>query len=107
MPTYDYVCKFCEHAFEHFQGIHDAHLKKCPECSRRGLERQFGTGAGIVFKGSGFYETDYKQKDKPSKKETSGSGDARKNSSGDKPAGKAADKPSGVDKKPSSPKSDD
>jgi putative FmdB family regulatory protein len=107
MPTYDYVCKFCEHAFEYFQGIHDALLKKCPECSRRGLERQFGTGAGVVFKGSGFYETDYKRKEQTSKKETSESGDTGKSSSGDKPAGKTADKPSGVDKKPSSQKSDD
>ncbi len=80
MPTYDYVCKFCDHTFEHFQGINDALLKKCPECERRGLERQFGIGAGVVFKGSGFYETDYKKKSKkgsesgtdaPEKKESS------------------------------------
>lgn len=63
MPTYDYVCKYCEHAFEHFQGLNDKRLRKCPECKRPGLERQFGIGAGVVFKGSGFYETDYKRAD--------------------------------------------
>ncbi len=60
MPTYDYACKHCEHTFEVFQGIHDKLLRKCPECGRLGLERLFGTGAGIMFKGSGFYETDYR-----------------------------------------------
>ena len=103
MPTYDYVCKFCEHTFEHFQGINDALLKKCPECARRGLERQFGIGAGVVFKGSGFYETDYKRKGQDGKKATSGSGN-------DKAADKAPDKAAKTpkdDKKPSSQKSDD
>jgi putative FmdB family regulatory protein len=61
MPTYDYVCKLCQHAFEHFQGIHEPLLRKCPSCGRRSLQRLIGAGAGIVFKGSGFYETDYKR----------------------------------------------
>ena len=60
MPTYDYVCEACEHAFELFQGINDSHKKKCPECGKNKLRRLFGTGGAIVFKGSRFYQTDYR-----------------------------------------------
>ena len=60
MPTYDYECDACGHAFELFQGINDPVKKKCPECSKLKLRRLFGTGAAVVFKGSGFYETDYR-----------------------------------------------
>src|SRR5262249_46279066 len=60
MPTYDYRCEACEHEFEHFQSIKDDPLKKCPECGKPKLRRLFGTGAAIVFKGSGFYQTDYR-----------------------------------------------
>jgi putative FmdB family regulatory protein len=60
MPTYDYVCEACQHEFEHFQSIKDEALKKCPECGRRKLRRLIGPGAAIVFKGSGFYQTDYR-----------------------------------------------
>ncbi|CAD76024.1 FmdB family zinc ribbon protein [Rhodopirellula baltica] len=60
MPTYDYLCEACGHELEVFQGINDEVLKKCPECKKNKLQRQFGTGAAIVFKGSGFYQTDYR-----------------------------------------------
>lgn len=60
MPTYDYVCDACEHAFEEFQSITAKPLKKCPACGKNKLRRLIGTGAGILFKGSGFYETDYR-----------------------------------------------
>ena len=60
MPTYDYECGACGHLLEIFQGINDPVLKKCPECGKSKLNRQFGTGAAIVFKGSGFYQTDYR-----------------------------------------------
>ena len=60
MPTYDYVCDACDHKFEHFQGINDPVLKKCPECKKQKLRRLFGTGGAIMFKGSGFYITDYR-----------------------------------------------
>ena len=60
MPTYDYECEGCGHAFELFQPITEGVKKKCPECKKLKLRRLFGTGAAIVFKGSGFYETDYR-----------------------------------------------
>ncbi len=60
MPTYDYECDACGHEFELFQSITAGVKRKCPECSKLKLRRLFGTGAAIVFKGSGFYETDYR-----------------------------------------------
>ncbi len=60
MPTYEYQCSACEHRFEEFQSITAAPLKKCPACGKRALERLIGTGGGIIFKGSGFYQTDYR-----------------------------------------------
>ncbi len=60
MPTYDYVCQKCEHRFEQFQSISAAPLKKCPACGKAALQRLIGTGGGILFRGSGFYETDYR-----------------------------------------------
>jgi len=60
MPTYDYQCDACNHRFELFQSITAEPEKKCPECGRRKLRRLIGCGAAIVFKGSGFYKTDYR-----------------------------------------------
>lgn len=60
MPTYDYVCRACDHEFELFQSMKDNAKKKCPECGKLKLERLIGTGAGVIFKGGGFYETDYR-----------------------------------------------
>ncbi len=60
MPTYDYECDACQHKFELYQGINDEVKKKCPECKKNKLRRLLGTGAAIVFKGSGFYQTDYR-----------------------------------------------
>ena len=60
MPTYDYHCDACEHEFEVFQSINDPKKRKCPECGKNKLRRLFGTGGAIVFKGSGFYQTDYR-----------------------------------------------
>ena len=61
MPTYDYKCDHCNHEFEAFQSITDDALTTCPECERNALRRIIGAGAGIIFKGSGFYITDYKR----------------------------------------------
>ena len=60
MPTYDYKCTACEHRFEQFQSMRDKPLKKCPSCGKNALERLIGTGAAVLFKGSGFYQTDYR-----------------------------------------------
>ena len=60
MPTYDYECDACGHKFELFQSISEPVKKKCPECGKLKLRRLFGTGAAVVFKGSGFYQTDYR-----------------------------------------------
>lgn len=60
MPTYDYKCNACGHTFEEFQTMTAPHLKKCPKCGKNKLERLIGTGAALMFKGSGFYITDYR-----------------------------------------------
>lgn len=60
MPTYDYKCNACGHAFEEFQSMTAPRLKKCPKCGKNKLERLIGTGAALMFKGSGFYITDYR-----------------------------------------------
>lgn len=67
MPTYEYVCPKCQHAFETFQSMSDAPLTQCPKCKKRGLKRLIGGGAGLIFKGTGFYITDYKNKKTPEK----------------------------------------
>jgi putative FmdB family regulatory protein len=67
MPTYEYVCPKCHHAFEAFQSMNDALLTTCPQCRKRGLKRLIGGGAGLIFKGTGFYITDYKNKKAPEK----------------------------------------
>ena len=60
MPTYDYVCDGCSHAFELFQSMTDATKKTCPKCTKKKLRRLIGAGGAIVFKGTGFYQTDYR-----------------------------------------------
>ncbi|MEO1496057.1 MAG: zinc ribbon domain-containing protein [Planctomycetota bacterium] len=105
MPTYDYECDACGHEFELFQQISDPVKKKCPECGKMKLRRLFGTGAAVVFKGSGFYETDYRSESykKAAEKDKKSS---EKKSDGKKSDGKADPKSSGkADKKASSGKS--
>lgn len=60
MPTYDYACKACGKTMEIFHSITDAPKRKCPLCKKSALERKIGAGAGILFKGTGFYQTDYR-----------------------------------------------
>lgn len=60
MPTYQYQCSACKHAFEELQSMKEDALTKCPKCKKKKLERLLGTGAGLLFKGSGFYITDYR-----------------------------------------------
>ena len=63
MPTYEYECAACHHQFEQYQAMTDAPVRKCPVCGKLRVERLINGGAGIIFKGSGFYETDYKHND--------------------------------------------
>ena len=63
MPTYEYVCDACHHEFDEWQSFAAEKLTKCPKCKKAKLRRLFGSGAAIVFKGSGFYETDYRRTD--------------------------------------------
>ena len=60
MPTYDYICENCGYEFEQFQAIKARHIRKCPRCDKRKLRRLIGSGSGVIFKGSGFYQTDYR-----------------------------------------------
>ena len=60
MPTYEYICEKCGYEFEQFQSITARTLRICPKCGKRQLNRRIGAGAGVIFKGSGFYETDYR-----------------------------------------------
>ncbi len=75
MPTYDYVCQACQHRLEIVQPMSESPKKKCPKCGKSKLQRQIGMGAAILFKGSGFYQTDYRSNSytEGAKKESSGS----------------------------------
>lgn len=98
MPTYDYRCNACGHEFELFQSMSDAPKRKCPECGKLRLERLIGTGAAVIFKGSGFYETDYRSEGY--KKAAKADSDNGKKSGGEsKPAKAEADKSGGPEKK--------
>jgi len=103
MPTYDYVCEKCGHELEVFQSMKDDRLTKCPQCKKQGLKRLLGAGAGLIFKGTGFYITDYKTKkgtpdaapsesSAPSKESAKPSKETPATKSVSKPAANAADK---------------
>ena len=62
MPTYDYICNDCEKMYEYFQSMSDAPKEECPECKKNSLRRVISGGTGLIFKGSGYYLTDYKNK---------------------------------------------
>lgn len=96
MPTYDYECSACGHAFELFQPITAKPIRKCPSCARPSARRLIGTGGGIIFRGSGFYCTDYRSESYKSaaKKETESAGSASKSNGDGKKA--AADKATGA-----------
>ncbi|HOX07632.1 MAG TPA: zinc ribbon domain-containing protein [Planctomycetota bacterium] len=112
MPTYEYRCKTCQHTFEQFQSITAKPVRRCPECGK-GVERLIGTGAGIIFRGSGFYCTDYRsdsyrEKAKGDKAPAAGDAGGGSKSGGDgaretppapAPAAKGAEKKSRKDAK--------
>jgi len=70
MPTYEYECTACGGTFEKFQPITAKRIRKCPRCGKRRVRRLIGAGAGIIFKGSGFYQTDYRSNKGRPKKES-------------------------------------
>ncbi len=93
MPTYEYECQKCGERFEIFQSIKDPPRKTCPKCRGR-VKRLMGTGAGIIFKGSGFYATDYRRPSysAAAKKESAAATPASSKDAGDsKPAAGAKD----------------
>jgi putative FmdB family regulatory protein len=100
MPTYDYLCDACGHRFEEFQSITAKPLKVCPQCGARKVQRLIGTGAGLIFKGSGFYQTDYRSEsykkaaeaDKPAAASTGGAAKSTETPAPAKPAAAAAGK---------------
>ena len=92
MPTYEYVCEACEHEFEDFQSMKASVHRKCPECGKLRLRRKIGAGAAVIFKGSGFYQTDYRsesyKKDAAADKPKSDT-PKKESSSGDSKSGKS------------------
>ena len=101
MPTYEYECTKCGHLFEVFQSMTAEPIKKCPECACR-VKRLFGTGAGLLFKGGGFYETDYRSESykKAAEKDKKASEDkSTKKGSDDKKKGAGSDKKKTTSKK--------
>lgn len=101
MPHYDYRCTACGHEFELFQSMTAPIQRKCPACGKAKLERLIGTGAGVIFKGGGFYETDYRSEEyrKAAEAEGKGPGGAEAGSAaaGQAEAGKEAGKEAGAD----------
>ena len=95
MPTYDYTCEACGHAFEKFQSITAAPIRKCPACGKNSVKRLIGTGAGLIFKGGGFYQTDYRSDGykADAKKESGGSASDDSGGSAKPDGGKPADAP--------------
>ena len=90
MPTYEYRCDACEHQFEVFQSITASALRKCPKCRKLRLRRIIGPGAAVIFKGSGFYQTDYRSESYKKAAEADKSkstGDGKPSSSSAKPSG--------------------
>lgn len=102
MPTYEYKCEACGHGFERFQSITAAPIKKCPECGKNKVRRLIGTGAGLIFKGSGFYITDYRSEGyKDAAKSDSSSGSS---SGGDSKPAADSPAPAKSDAKPAAAK---
>ena len=91
MPTYEYVCNACGHQFERFHSIMAAPIKRCPECGKARVKRLMGTGAGLIFKGSGFYTTDYRSDSYKEAAKSDSVGATESKSSGDKKESKPSD----------------
>lgn len=83
MPTYEYECTSCRHRFEEFQSITAKPLETCPKCGRK-VKRLIGNGGGIIFKGSGFYQTDYRSKEYKEKSKAESQSSSSSSSSSEK-----------------------
>ena len=103
MPTYDYQCDACGHTFEEFQMMSEEPLKKCPQCKKKKLRRLIGTGAAIIFKGSGFYQTDYRSESYKSAAKSDEAKPAAEAPASDSSAAKPADTNGTSDTKGSGP----
>lgn len=109
MPTYEYECDRCSHRFEEFQPITAAPLSQCPACRKKALRRLLGAGAGVIFKGSGFYQTDYRSEsykkaadaDKPASAVSEQKADAKPSASATEATSAPASSPSVTPSKPS------
>lgn len=105
MPTYEYLCEACGHEMEEFQSISAKPLKKCPECKKNKLKRLIGTGSGVIFKGSGFWETDYNRSKDYKSKEKSESSSSSDSSKSDKSKSDSGSKAESKKSEPASNKS--
>ena len=110
MPTYDYRCEACDHAFEKYQPITAKPIRKCPSCGARKVVRLLGMGSGVIFKGSGFYQTDYrseayKKAAAADSKNAKPAGDGDKSKTDAKSDNTTADKK--IESKPADPKPKD
>ncbi len=101
MPTYEYACTKCGYHFEQFQSMKDEPLKQCPQCKKPALKRLVGAGAGLIFKGTGFYITDYKKAATPPPGESGGASTGAVSPAAPAPA----PKPAAPEKKPVASKS--
>ena len=106
MPTYDYECQACGHAWELFQSMKDDPVKSCPKCKKRKAKRLMGLGAGLIFKGSGFYETDYKRAGSGKKESGADSGESQSSSVESKGKEKKSSGSDAKTKKEPTPKKD-
>lgn len=114
MPTYEYICEKCDHRFEFFQSIKDEPIKTCPKenCGMKKwgkgkVRREIGAGAGLIFKGSGFYITDYRSENyKQGAKKESAGGESKSSGGGESKGGGETKAPAKTEAKPSKPKSE-
>jgi putative FmdB family regulatory protein len=91
MPTYEYECSNCGHKFEKFQSIKASPIKKCPACGKNTAQRLIGMGAGLIFKGSGFYITDYRSESYKEKAKAEAGAPASDSKPAENKSGAAAD----------------
>lgn len=103
MPTYEYKCEACGHKFERFQSITAEPIKKCPECKKNKVNRLIGTGAGLIFKGSGFYITDYRSEGYKEKAKADAGGGEKKEAAKNSEGNSTTEKPAAKTEAPATP----